>query len=287
MHLRDWYNLTRLDHGLIWGAAVVAGELIACQGFPPPGYVILGFTIPVLIEVGIFALNDYIDMESDMLNNRTDRPLTRKAISKQYPLYVSITVLPVAAVLGAMMYVFKPFVIVMGFIILGLLYNIKLKEVPMVKNVVMGLCIAAPLVGGNLVVHNHVLPVVMFFGIAAFISGFGREVLKDMMDVVGDRACGCITLPIMFGLKKTAWIVSSSLVCACGFILFPFFYPVDPSFYHDTLYLFLATMTSALSLYCAYSIFKNQSLNNIQWLRKRSLNILEVGIIAFIIGAII
>lgn len=287
MHLRDWYNLTRLDHGLIWGAAVVAGEFIACQGFPPPAYVILGFIIPVLIEVGIFTLNDYIDVESDILNNRIDRPLTRKAISKQYPLYVSMAVLPVAAVLGAMMYVLKPFIIVIGFIILGLLYNIKLKEVPMVKNMVMGLCIAAPLVGGNLVVSNRVLPVIMFFGTAAFISGFGREVLKDMMDVVGDRACGCVTLPIIFGLKKTALIVSSSLIGACGFILFPYFYPVDPSFYHDTLYLSLAFLTSSLSLYCAYSVSKSQSMNNIQWLRKRSLNILELGIVAFITGAIL
>jgi geranylgeranylglycerol-phosphate geranylgeranyltransferase len=272
---------------LIWGLAVVAGEIIACGGFPPLTYAVLGFVIPVLIEVGIFSLNDYLDVDSDILNNRSDRPLTRNAISREYPLYVSLAVLPIAAVLGAMMYLLLPFIIVLIFIGLGILYNVKLKEVPMVKNVIMGLCIAAPLIGGNLVVHDHVLPIIMLFGTAAFISGFGREVLKDMMDMVGDEASGCTTLPLLYGLKKTAWIVFLSLIGACVLILIPFFFPVNQSYFHDVLYLILALLTSILSVYCAYSILKNQSLDNIKILRKKSLYILETGIIAFIMGAIL
>jgi geranylgeranylglycerol-phosphate geranylgeranyltransferase len=272
---------------LIWGLAVVAGEIIAYGGFPPLIYAILGFVIPLLIEVGIFTLNDYLDVDSDILNNRIDRPLTRNAISKQYPLYVSLTVLPVAAVLGAVMYLLIPFIIVLIFIGLGILYNVKLKEITMVKNVIMGLCIAAPLIGGNLVIHDHVLPIIMLFGTAAFISGFGREVLKDMMDIVGDDASGCTTLPLLYGLKKTAWVVSLSLIGGCALILFPFFYPVNQSYFHDYLYLILALLTSALSVYCAYSIIKNQSLHTIKILRKRSLYILETGIMAFIVGAIL
>jgi len=287
MHLRDWYHLTRLDHGLIWGAAVVAGEIIAYGGFPPLSYAILGFVIPLLIEVGIFALNDYVDVESDILNKRKDRPLTRNTISKQYPLYLSLAVLPVAAVLGAMMYLLMPFLIILLFIGLGILYNVKLKAVPLVKNSVMGLCIAAPLIGGNLVITDEVLPIVIIFSVAAFISGFGREVLKDMMDMVGDEASGCKTLPIIFGLKKTAWIVSFSLISACIFIVFPFFFPVDSSYFHNAPYIMVSLLACALSFYCAYSICANQSLENIKLLRKRSLNILEIGIIAFILGAIL
>lgn len=285
MRFRDWYDLTRLDHGLLWGTAVLVGEILAYRGFPPIHYAVLGFVIPVLIEVGVFALNDYLDLESDILNNRSDRPLTRDVIPQQYPLYLSLAVLPLAVVLGVFMGLAKPFLILMIFVILGILYNIKLKELPLVKNGVMGLCIAAPLLGGNLVVKDDILPIIMILGCAAFTAGFGREVLKDMMDTVGDKATGCKTLPIMIGLHNSAVIVSLLFLAAGFFVLIPFFYPFDYFYFHDPFYLVPACVTTAVIVYCVYSILKDTSCENVKMLRKRTLHVIELGIATFIIGA--
>ena len=285
MRLRDWYDLTRLDHGILWGAAVLIGEGLACRGIPPLPYAVIGFLIPVFIEIGIFALNDYIDVESDILNKRSDRPLTRNAIPHTYPLYLSAIVLPMAIIIGVFIQM-VPFLIVVVGVVLGVLYNIKLKEVPLVKNAVMGLCIAAPLIGGNLVITN-ILPIVLVFGAAAFTAGFGREVLKDMMDVKGDKAHGCTTFPILFGLKISSFIVSFLLLLACFFVLLPFFYPLDVFYFHDPVYLVAAAVTSGLVMYCVYTILKDRSYETIKLLRKKTLYVIEVGIITFILGAIV
>jgi geranylgeranylglycerol-phosphate geranylgeranyltransferase len=287
MHLRDWYDLTRLDHGILWGVAVVIGESLAYRGFPPLKFAVLGFVIPVLIEVGIFALNDYIDIDSDILNKRNDRPLTRHAIPTQYPLYFSLAVLPVSIVLGVLTGLTSPLLIVVIFIVLGILYNVKLKELPLVKNFIMGLCIAAPLIGGNLLITNEILPVIMVLGICAFTAGFGREVLKDMMDTLGDKSVGCTTFPILFGLRRSAVLVSSLIVTAGIFILLPYLYPFDRFYYHDPFYLIPACATNVLIITCVYSLIKDTSHKNIQVLRKRTLHIIELGMVTFIVGALL
>lgn len=285
MHLRDWYDLTRLDHGILWGAAVVVGEILACRGFPPLQYVILGFAAPLFIEIGIFSLNDYIDRESDVLNNRVDRPLVRGAIPVQYPLYVALVMLPGAVVLG---FISNPitFFLVTMFTVLGVLYNVKLKEVPCVKNCIMGVCIAAPLLGGNLFVKDEILPVVALFAAAAFFLGTGREILKDMMDTKGDRATGCKTLPLLIGPENSARIVFLLFLVSCIVILFPYGYPCDNFYFHDTLYLISACVTCGLTVYCAYSVVKDWSKSNIALLRKRTFHILELGIFTFLVGVL-
>jgi 4-hydroxybenzoate polyprenyltransferase len=173
----------------------------------------------------------------------------------------------------------------MIFVILGILYNVKLKELPLVKNGVMGLCIAAPLIGGNLVVTDEVLPIVLILGCAAFTAGFGREVLKDMMDTVGDKATGCRTFPIIVGLKYSAVIVSLLLLAAGVFVLLPYVYPFDYFYFHDPIYLVLACATTAVIIYCVYSVLKDRSCENIKMLRKRTLHAIELGIVTFIAGA--
>ena len=286
MRLRDWYDLTRLDHGILWGTAVIIGEVLACRGVPPFQYVVLGFVIPILIEVGIFSMNDYLDLESDILNKRADRPLTREMIPQQYPLYLSAAVLPLAAALGAAIGLIKPFIVMVAFIFLGVLYNVKLKQLPLVKNTIMGLCIAAPLVWGNLMVKDQMLPVIFVFGLAAFTAGAGREILKDMIDTVGDKANGCRTFPIMFGSKSSAVIVSCLLLAAEFFVLFPYFYPLDPLYFHDHMYFLFACAAGALVIFCVHSVLKDRSSKNVEMLRKRTLTLLEMGMVTFVAGVI-
>ncbi|MBU7013316.1 MAG: UbiA family prenyltransferase [Theionarchaea archaeon] len=286
MHLRDWYDLTRLDHGILWGAAVVVGEILAYRGFPPLQYIILGFFAPLLVEIGVFSLNDYMDRESDILNNRVDRPLVRGAIPRQYPLYIAVVMLPGAVILGFVSSLAIPFVLVILFSALGVLYNVKLKGVPCVKNCIMGVCIAAPLLGGNLIVEDEILPVVALFATAAFLLGTGREILKDMMDTAGDQATGCKTLPLMVGSKNSARIVFSLFLVSCIIILVPYAYPLDSLYFHDTVYLISACATCGLTIYCARSIMKDWSRSSVAILRKRTFHILELGVLTFLVGVL-
>ncbi len=53
----------------------------------------------------------------------------------------------------------------------------------------------------------------MIFGL--FLLGASST--KDFSDIKGDRANGCITLPIKYGVRRTAWMIA-------GFFIFPFLF---------------------------------------------------------------
>jgi 4-hydroxybenzoate polyprenyltransferase len=46
------------------------------------------------------------------------------------------------------------------------------------------------------------------YALFAFLVTFFREVIKDMEDVKGDSRVGCRTVPIVFGMDTSRWIVT-------------------------------------------------------------------------------
>ena len=48
----------------------------------------------------------------------------------------------------------------------------------------------------------------MAYTLFAFLVTFYREVIKDMEDVKGDARVGCRTIPIVFGMNASRWVVS-------------------------------------------------------------------------------
>ncbi len=54
-----------------------------------------------------------------------------------------------------------------------------------------------------------------FIGLIFGLFLLGASTTKDFADIPGDRAGGCRTLPILYGVRKTAWMISP-------FFVFPF-----------------------------------------------------------------
>ena len=46
----------------------------------------------------------------------------------------------------------------------------------------------------------------------AFLSNFGRELIKDVEDVDGDRAANANTLPVRYGLAPARWLFAGSML---------------------------------------------------------------------------
>ncbi len=60
-----------------------------------------------------------------------------------------------------------------------------------------------------------------FIGGIFFLFILGAATTKDFSDIKGDRAAGCKTLPVRFGVKKSVYIISPFLVLP--FLLLPVF----------------------------------------------------------------
>lgn len=60
---------------------------------------------------------------------------------------------------------------------------------------------------------------VWYIGLIFALFLLGATATKDYADMEGDKKDNCITLPIYFGVKKSAWLISPSFIIP--FLLFP------------------------------------------------------------------
>lgn len=286
MGLRDWYDLVRFEHGIMWGLCVLIGEFLAYEGVPPAKPLLLGFFVPILSEMGAFALNDYADYEKDNINKRMDRPLVRGTIRKEHALVVAVVTLAAAFLLG-LMFVGKAFVILVVFLVLGVLYDIKLKQYSALKNLTLALCVAIPFPAGNIIIQDTIVPMVWFITIVAFIVGFGREVMKDLMDVEGDRATGVKTFPMIIGERASAMIVVILYVLTVFLTLPPFIMGISDIYYLNPFYGVLILVCDLLLLFTCYLLSFRLSLATVKKCRTYTWMAMIVAVMAFFVPLVI
>ena len=84
--LKNWWKLTRAEHGLIVFLAVIVSQFVttktlsAAMVWPAIG--------PMFITWGAFAWNDYFGYKSDKALNRKDRPLVAGTIKPRAALWI-------------------------------------------------------------------------------------------------------------------------------------------------------------------------------------------------------
>ncbi|UTW63044.1 geranylgeranylglycerol-phosphate geranylgeranyltransferase [bacterium SCSIO 12741] len=70
----------------------------------------------------------------------------------------------------------------------------------------------------------HTIKTLFFWTLAfsgfAFLMTFAREITKDIVDMKGDSAFGCKTMPVVFGIRKTSWILITIYLIVLGLVVF-------------------------------------------------------------------
>ena len=190
-------------------SSVFAGLTIACllsvsfflQGFYSFQAVLACF----FLAVAIYNLNKLTDLQEDSVNVPE-----RASFVKRYYSYIitSVVVSFCAAIVCA--FSCNPYsisAVVLGFCIGALysvrLFGVRLKEIPLVKNVtVAGTCV----VGAVLVpfaAHLSSLIAISLIAYFVFFTAFINTVLFDVRDLEGDQRSGTRTIPVSLGLNKT------------------------------------------------------------------------------------
>jgi len=94
---------------------------------------------------------------------------------------------------------------------LAVLYNWRLKDLPLLGNLYIGLTMAIPFIFGNYVVSSCLTPLAVALALLGFVSGLAREIIKSVQDMEGDRAARkSETLPMRIGARQ-------SIIVACAF----------------------------------------------------------------------
>ncbi len=205
--IREIAELTRIEHAFMLAFAVLISETIILGGFPGFSMVILfSLLVPFFSEMGSFALNDYLDVETDRINGKNG-PIVRGAVSPGFAILLSVFSMALSIIL-AFFINSTAFAIAVIFNGLAVAYNWKLKDLPVVGNVFIGITMAIPFIFGNFVVSDVITDITLALAILGFIAGFAREIIKSVQDVEGDiRARNSRTLPVIIG-KRNATIVA-------------------------------------------------------------------------------
>ena len=207
-------------HNLILGAfaVIISGYLL---NLPLNLLTIYCMLIVMIVMAIAYIMNDYLDIESDKINH-PNRPLATNNLSHEHIFYIMLILLIVLLVLimNINSYAFR-FLLLIIFP-LTIIYNIYLKNMPLIGNVVTSLLLGSIFIFSEIVFNNSNHMLVLPF-ILCTTFNFLREMIKDMHDYEGDLSNNYYTAPVCFGksiMNKIIIIYSFCLMLIC---LMPYF----------------------------------------------------------------
>ncbi|MCD6428523.1 MAG: geranylgeranylglycerol-phosphate geranylgeranyltransferase [Desulfurococcales archaeon] len=205
----------------------------------------------VLVAAGGYAINDYFDVEVDLVN-KPYRPIPSGIVSRKEALVLSI-ILMVAGVSLSIISGPVSFIFASLNALLLVMYSYKIKELGILGNVVVSFEGAASIIYGGLALAEYegALSYVTYTSIPAlyaFLLLLSREVVKTIEDYVADAVRDVKSLPRVIGLSKSAAI--AVILLALVIALSPLPYLLVR---YGIVYLILTSLTDAV---IAYSIVK-------------------------------
>jgi geranylgeranylglycerol-phosphate geranylgeranyltransferase len=283
------WELLRLEHGVMIAIAILIGSLIALrgEGFPAFDKFILTFFTALFLEASTFALNDYYDLEIDKKNKRNDRPLVRGDISPKSALYFFFILFPLGIICSFFVN-FTCFIIALVTALLAVVYDAKMKKIKLVGNFYIAYVMAIPFIfGGAAVIAEDTLtfaidPAIYIIALIAFLTGSGREIMKDVMDYIGDSKTGVRSFPKYIGSRRSNILASIFFLTAIVISFLPFFLNEYEIYYLNYSYLMLVFITDTMLLSTSFQlIFKNKP--NLKLYRSFTLLAIFIGLFAFLV----
>ena len=219
--------------------------------------------------------NDYFDREIDAIN-KPNRPLPSGQISASavriwwWSLYTGG--LALAALNG-----WSHLILAAGITGVSLMYNGWLKRKGFAGNIAVSLTAATAFLFGGL---SGDKPLYALIPVAfAFLFHLGREIIKDIEDVAGDRAGGIGSLPIRYGVstaRNTATVVFLVLVALT--IL-----PVYQRWFGAP-YLGVVILVNLMILYALYTLWQDTGAQNAGRVGRLLKADMALGLVALLMG---
>jgi len=173
----------------------------------------------ILITAAGYIINDIYDLKTDSVNDK--KLIIGKNISKKSALnwYYILNLLSIIIIVYVSYFIGKitlALIFILTIIMLWF-YSKSLKSTFLLGNLLVSGIIALSITNiyffDILPVYNLnpssgiILKVIIVFSLFAFITNLKREIIKDVIDINGDRSIDANTLPIKLGVKSTKKII--------------------------------------------------------------------------------
>jgi 4-hydroxybenzoate polyprenyltransferase len=264
---RIWRGIVDLYNNIVFSSLLLSFECIAMAYvsclIQDMQWNMTIVVIPFLAAFAIYNFNRKTDEDEDAINHKDRFAFTKRL---ERPLYYGAVLSMAICLLLSASFGILPLLATSAPFVLGFLYSFRLlprslgyqrlKEIPAVKNIVVGLAWGIPLAFLP-VLLNQSRPdsttMIAFF--LFFLWGFMASMIPDIRDMEGDARAGVRTIPVIYGEGKTKMIITGILlVFGVPAMLFSFFFlPV-----FTTILLFAANAYS----HCCVYLFGKVHLRN-------------------------
>lgn len=158
----------------------------------------------VFIAAAGYIINDYFDVKIDLVN-KPDRVVIGRYLKRR----VAIGAHQLLSVIGCLIGLYlSRWVFVIDVMSVSLLwfYSAQFKRQPLIGNIVISLLTALSFIV-LAVYYRQNAQMLLIYALFSFGISLIREIIKDMQDIRGDARFGCRTLPIIWGLRRTKYLL--------------------------------------------------------------------------------
>ena len=198
-YLLGYIMIIRPLNVLLGGLTILISSLIIKYEGPAIS-VILPVFVVMFFTMGANTLNDYFDYEIDKIN-RPDRAISSGLVLRNQALILSLFFFIIGVLIALRLNKDSQLLSIGVSLPLIIAYNVKLKNYPLIGNIIVSLILAMSFIYAGLVFKKTeplIIPALLAFGLTLI-----REIVKDLADIKGDKSAGLMTFPIIYGEKKT------------------------------------------------------------------------------------
>ncbi|MCH2023158.1 MAG: geranylgeranylglycerol-phosphate geranylgeranyltransferase [Saprospiraceae bacterium] len=215
--MKQLFRLVRFSNLIIIGFTLVILRYVSSPVYSDSKvfFVVLAGTI--LIAAAGNIINDILDLEIDLIN-KPHNVVIGNQINKNIAWGLYITFNSIALLLIVSTGVMVLFLVFLSAIILLFLYSYKFKKLAILGNLTVALLCSWVVIELLFIEYTFLsdywIKIMYMYALFAFISTFGRELIKDIEDFEGDKKMGCKTLPVVAGVQsaKILVIISFSIL---------------------------------------------------------------------------
>jgi len=202
---------------VIGGLSIFVGALVTGTLQPLP-HVLVACLSGSLVAAGANAINDFFDVEIDR-RNKPYRPLPAGRVTRRAAQVQAIVLLVLGSALGAVIGAL-PLAVATSTAVVLYVYSWRLKRTPLWGNLAVSLATALAFVYGGLAVRRPGAALIP--ACFAFLFHLGREIIKDIEDMEGDRLEGAMTLPIRYGPRRALGLATAVYAMVVVATLLPY-----------------------------------------------------------------
>jgi geranylgeranylglycerol-phosphate geranylgeranyltransferase len=214
-------KLIRVVNCLLASIGVWAGAYMTLEPISWPSLILVASATFCICAAGN-VFNDLRDIEIDKIAHPA-RGLTSGKLSAEFAFRLGIGLNLIGLILPLFVN-FASDLVAVAAVALLLAYNYRLKRLPLVGNLVIALLTGGTLVMGGVatsVEQTFDLPGPLIPALYAIFLHLMREIVKDILDIEGDRTNGLRTIPIVWGVRASLVGVFVLSICLSAAVYWP------------------------------------------------------------------